>query len=120
MPRWLKITGIGCGGLLGLFILVGACTAIITGPTDETAQEEAAEQGQPVGQEEPVQEQGQQQEPVEEQPVAQIGQSVPVGEWSGLSLAPVKLQNSVRSSETQSRAISLSWISTSRIREMRQ
>lgn len=49
MPRWLKITGIGCGGLLGLFILVGACTAIITGPTDETAQEEAAEQGQPVG-----------------------------------------------------------------------
>jgi hypothetical protein len=37
MPRWLQITGIGCGGLLGLFILLGVVGIIVGG--GETATE---------------------------------------------------------------------------------
>ena len=88
MPRWLRITGIGCGGLLGLFVLVGACTAIISGPTEETPTDQA-QQGEPAQQEEPAADGQAQQEDAAEQgePVAQIGQSVPIGdvEWTVVS-----------------------------------
>jgi hypothetical protein len=45
MRRWLKIAGIGCGGLLGLFILLGIVGAIIGG--GETATDtDSAQSGQ--------------------------------------------------------------------------
>lgn len=76
MPRWLKITGIGCGGLLGLFILLGVVGAIIgggetatdTNPAQPEQQQEAPRtteaQGQP---EEPESNQNRDQQNQQEQ-----------------------------------------------------
>lgn len=49
MPRWLKITGIGCGGLVGLFILLGILGAIVGGgetATEQPASDKASQQAQ--------------------------------------------------------------------------
>lgn len=57
MPRWLRLTGIGCGGLFVFVIAVVACSAIISTPTEtpeDAAQQEPAggEAQQDAGQEE--------------------------------------------------------------------
>lgn len=44
MPRWLKITGIGCGRLLGLFILLGVVSAIVGGCETATETNSQSEQ----------------------------------------------------------------------------
>ncbi len=44
MPRWLKITGIGCGGLLGLFILLGVVGALVGGGDTATETNSRPEQ----------------------------------------------------------------------------
>lgn len=70
MPRWLKITGIGCGGLLGLLILVGACAAILGGPTDaptEPAEQQEQPTPDPTQQPEPASEPTQEPEPTPDQ-----------------------------------------------------
>lgn len=51
MPRWLKITSIGCGGLLVLgvifvVLLVALVPTETTGPTEEAGGEQAAQQGE--------------------------------------------------------------------------
>ena len=47
MPRWLKVTGIGCGGLILLVIVVAVLGIALSGPSVETADEggEQAQQG---------------------------------------------------------------------------
>ena len=65
MPRFLKFTLIGCGGLLGLFVLVIACAAIVGGGDSENdtgssgkdedkkgskSKEKAGEETVPIGQ----------------------------------------------------------------------
>ncbi len=44
MPRWLMITGIGCGGLSVLLVLVGAGTVILSALTEQPVQEPAQEE----------------------------------------------------------------------------
>lgn len=78
MPRWLKITGIGCGGLVGLFVLLVIAIALIGGggteaPVGDSAQQD---QGQQAGQDE-AQNEGQ--EDSGENTVA-IGEPLAVGE----------------------------------------
>lgn len=49
MPRWLKITGIGCGGLFVLMIFAVVLIAALSGGGTETASE-GADSGQEQGQ----------------------------------------------------------------------
>lgn len=81
MPRWLKITGIGCGGLLGLLVLMIGCAAII-GTNQETSTQDKAGQAPPAEEansEEPaVEEPAVEPEPEEE--AAEIGETVEVGD----------------------------------------
>lgn len=44
MPRWLKITGIGCGGLLGLIILIAVIASLGGGGGEAPVQEQAGDQ----------------------------------------------------------------------------
>lgn len=64
MPRWLKFTAIGCGGLFSLFILFTACALILGGSSDspDQAQDDAA----------PSEEEA-------SEPAANIGDTVKVG-----------------------------------------
>jgi hypothetical protein len=71
MPSWLKFTAIGCGGLLGLVILIGACGVILSGPPTEP---ETAQQGQDGAEQEPQEGQG------SENPNASVGETVQVGD----------------------------------------
>ena len=73
MPRWLKITGIGCGGLVVLGIMLVVLSAVLFSGATE-APEEAA--GGQQGQEEQQQESGS----GEEQATYEIGEEVPVGD----------------------------------------
>lgn len=52
MPRWLKITGIGCGGLLGLIIVIAIIGAIAGGGGEAPVQEQQAGEQAQEGQEE--------------------------------------------------------------------
>ncbi len=85
MPRWLKFTGLGCGGLLGLFLLVGACAAILA-PTEDPDTSANESQEQAAQQQEADPEPQQPEEPAPEPgpaPAAGIGESVTAGdvEW---------------------------------------
>ncbi|MGB3682969.1 MAG: DUF4352 domain-containing protein [Rubrobacteraceae bacterium] len=54
MPRWLRITGIGCGGFLALFIVIGIVGVLLSDPSvdsseevqDDSAQEQAGQDQQ--------------------------------------------------------------------------
>ncbi len=60
MPRWLRITGIGCGGLLGLIIVIAVIASLSGGGGEAPVQEQAQEQEQEQadGQPEEAQEEG--------------------------------------------------------------
>lgn len=39
MPRWLQITGVGCGGLLALFIVIGILGVLFSDPSVDSPEE---------------------------------------------------------------------------------
>lgn len=53
MPRWLRITGIGCGGLLALIIVIAIIGALAGGGGEAPVQEQAQEQEQEQAEEQP-------------------------------------------------------------------
>ena len=84
MPRALRFTLIGCGGLLGLFVLLVACVALIGGDQDTVPKDdktEKAEQGGPIPEkkEEKKKETKKKEQKGREQAVA-VGQPLDVGE----------------------------------------
>lgn len=88
MPRWLKITGIGCGGLLTLFVVLIIFVAILAPAPEEepVVQQEQQEEARQEPVEEQVQEQDEQPEPEPEpepeQPTVGIGEEVTVGDFT--------------------------------------
>lgn len=83
MPRALKFTLIGCGGLFGLLVLVVACAAVISGGSDTSPTAPPADKAEekPAEKEEAPPKEKQKATPKEkEDPVVGIGESLEVGD----------------------------------------